>query len=352
MTDNFEVTLQWVLDQLTERKDITHSTTIGYRRNLRRLNREFGGLLGDADEMAAKITAWRTEMQRRMRLPITNNMRVSASKVGCDLAALRTFYRELVSKGKYPKNPTEKVNTVPRPKVLPRPMPYELLERLCGAMELNTPAGLRDRVMIELMYHGLRNFEIGGLNTDKVSVSHTDNTVYLVVRGKGNKERLIALNPVSASLFCRYVLAWYAPDWTTWRDDVKGIEGDDVEESRALLLAAERVMTAEWRPEEPVFRTSLGTRCTKTWTNKMFVKRREAAGLSKEWGPHSLRHSCGTELLSAGADLRMVQDWLGHEDIRTTQGYIKILPDQRLASARLLRTPGVSREFAGATNVE
>jgi integrase/recombinase XerD len=341
----FEDELNWVMQKLDE-SDYSAKTLKDYRLILTRINAEIpGGLLQPSTSARPALERWRSDLQRLLRLPESDSRRISQSKVTCDVAALRTFYRTLVSRNKYDADPTEHMAGGGRKKGLPRPMPHIEFSKLCLVMDQTTTEGLRDRTMVELAYHGLRNFEVCGLKLGQVTYLSDSKVFQLRVQGKGDKERLAWVsNDASAFLFARYILAAFASgkslsDWTQPENSEEVYESIVI---RAAGAALDYLVHAELRGEESLFKTATGLAPDNNWFCKMFRRYRKKAGLSNEWGPHSLRHSCGTDLLSACGDLRLVQQVLGHEDIRSTVIYTHVVPNSMVAVMKHLNTPAAA----------
>jgi len=338
----FEQELRWVLDRLDE-KNKSAKTLRDYRVILQRLNKEIpGGILQPPAVVRPLLEAWRSTLQHRLRLPESHPDRISQSKVTCDVSALRAFYDTLVQHRRYESNPTQHMSSGGRRRGLPRPMPHIEFNKLCLVMDQTTLEGLRDRTMVELAYHGLRNFEVCSLRLKSVEYLHDNKVFQLRIEGKGDKERLGYIsNDSSLFLFARYVLRWFAgekssSEWITPEGE------DEPNESRTIRAAAaviEYLTRAELRGDDPLFRTASGSAPNQNWFCKMFRRYRDEAGLSKQWGPHSLRHSCATDLLSAGEDLRSVQKILGHNDIRSTVIYTDVVPNMMVSAMRRLTPP-------------
>jgi len=184
-------------------------------------------------------------------------------------------------------NPTEYLESPRLPKRLPRVLTVEEVERLLAQPRLDTPAGLRDKAMLELLYAtGLRVSELVALNVDHIDLEGQ----FLRCLGKGSRERVVPVAPVA----CRHV-------------------------ERYLLQA--RVKLAKDRGEPALFLNQQGRRLSRQGCWKIIKAYARSAGLQKEITPHTLRHSFATHLLENGADLRAVQELLGHADITATQIY-------------------------------
>ncbi|MBQ4142677.1 MAG: tyrosine recombinase XerC [Thermoguttaceae bacterium] len=210
------------------------------------------------------------------------------STIARRLASLRSFYRfcqreELVkvNLAKALRNPRSGRN-------LPHFLTTDDMERLLSAPSLGEPAGIRDRAILEVTYSGgLRVSELVGLNDTDVDFSEG----VMVIRGKGRKERLALLGSYAAEAL---------KEWL-----------------RVRILARE----VEEEPEWPIFTNRYGTRLTTRSVGRMLEKYLKMTGLDRRTSPHTLRHSFATHLLDRGADIRSVQELLGHKSLETTQIY-------------------------------
>ncbi len=213
------------------------------------------------------------------------------STVARRLAAVRSFGKFLCREGVLTSNPAEALRG-PRPdKKLPHFLTIEDMQRLLNAPPDSDPIGRRDRALLETLYSaGLRVSELSGLNLDDLDLG--DGIV--VVRGKGKKERLALLGEPAKLAISRWI-----PD-------------------RAAILARRK------RESPAVFLNQTGTRLTVRSVGRMLEKYLKQAGLDPRTSPHTLRHSFATHLLDAGADIRGVQELLGHKSLATTQVYTHV----------------------------
>ncbi|CAG0945535.1 MAG: Tyrosine recombinase XerD [Rhodocyclaceae bacterium] len=207
------------------------------------------------------------------------------------IASLRRFYRHLLASGEIQTDPTLNIEPPPRPQRFPKTLSEAQVEALLAAPDIDTPLGLRDRAMLEVLYAtGLRVSELVALRLFEVGM----NEGVVRVFGKGSKERLVPLGQLALEWLERYL-----------------------KEARPQLLAG--------RACDAVF----VTRRTAGLTRQMFwtiVKRHAVrAGIDPaRLSPHTLRHAFATHLINHGADLRVVQLLLGHADISTTQVYTHV----------------------------
>ena len=205
------------------------------------------------------------------------------------------------------KNPARALPAPRLPKSLPRAMTLPDTERLLDA-EDEAPFPERDRALFELLYAtGMRVSEAAGLDLEDVDFASR----LLRVVGKGNKERIAPFGESAEE-----ALAAYLP-------------------SRAALRKGSRAAEPGERDEgDPVFVNSRGGRLTTRSMARLLKRRLRAAGLPSEISPHALRHSFATHLLEAGADLRAIQELLGHSSLSTTQRYTHVEVERLLAVYR------------------
>jgi integrase/recombinase XerC len=216
---------------------------------------------------------------------------ISKQTMARKVAAMRSFYKYQIKRGLMQANPALGVRTPKLDKKLPVFLTIEEMESLLAAPGGETFIGVRDRAIIELLYSaGLRSFELVGLDCDDLDL----NRQVLRTRGKGMKERI---NPVGN--YAIKALIEYIGLRNARRDKAKS-------DIRALFLN---------------FR---GQRLTTRSIRRMISSYALQVGLSPEVSPHTLRHSFATHLLQRGADLRVVQELLGHENISTTQIYTHV----------------------------
>jgi integrase/recombinase XerC len=208
------------------------------------------------------------------------------------LAAVRSFYGWLAQEGAVEQNPAALVSTPKLPKKLPRvPTIEEMNTVLDGQMPEAASFPERDRTIFELLYGcGIRNSELIGINLDDIRLS----SEAILIRGKGKKERYV---PFGESV--KVALAAYLP-------------------VRQQVLAERRKTTSA------LLINQRGGRLTTRSVGRIIKKIAVAKGLSPDVHPHTLRHAFGTHMLEEGADLRSIQEMLGHERLSTTQRYTQL----------------------------
>jgi len=207
-----------------------------------------------------------------------------------DLVAIRTFFRFLIQEGILESNPAEELESPKVATTLPEILTLKEIEQILEQPNLQTPLGIRDRAMLEMLYAtGMRVSELTQLPTHQVNLEGG----YVLVYGKGSKERIIPLG----SEAMKWVTAY-------------------LETSRRILSKGKE------SPFLFVNRSGKGMTRQRFWKSLKEYARR--AGLRKRITPHLLRHSFASHLLERGADLRSVQMMLGHVDISTTQIYTHV----------------------------
>jgi integrase/recombinase XerC len=218
---------------------------------------------------------------------------LKTSSVGRKLAALRSFFRFLNREGLLDGNPARPIPSPGKPKTLPAVLTVDEATRL-----LETPGGplrspLRDRALLEVLYSsGLRVSELTGLNREDLDLSERS----VRVRGKGRKERIVPVGRKAIEAVQAYLS----------RERRGGIAG-----AAALFLNVRD-----------------GGRLTSRSVHRLLEARAQRQGWRKRISPHALRHSFATHLLGSGADLRAIQEMLGHHSLSTTQRYTRLDTEQ------------------------
>ena len=206
------------------------------------------------------------------------------------VSAVRGFFRFLVGESYCVNDPSEQLETPKKWRTLPDILTAEEVDRLIGAVSLDEPLAFRDRALLEVAYGaGLRVSEWISLGVGDVFL---DDRIVRVI-GKGNKERLVPIGRKALAAVAIYT-----------------------RELRPALVRA--------APHGTLFVNARGTPLSRMGAWKILRKYVDAAGISTHVTPHTLRHSFATHLLEGGADLRAVQDMLGHADIATTQLYTHV----------------------------
>jgi integrase/recombinase XerD len=272
-------------------------TLASYRRDLAAYQAFVARAAPDAliDDATPEVVAAYMASLRRTR---------SGSTVARALSTLRGFHRFLVEEGEGRSDPTVNIPGVAVADLLPKALNEEETERLLGAVVGTGPSMLRDRALLEVLYGtGARVSEVVGLNLGDVAEAVDGGDVPLIrVLGKGDKERVVPLG-------------------------------------RMALAALQQWLSGEGRPHlepkkwqhrsdaEAVFLNVRGGRLTRVGAFGVVKKYAGRVGLADRVSPHVLRHSCATHMLARGADIRVVQELLGHASIATTQRYTKVSPE-------------------------
>jgi len=272
---------RFLLNLATRRSE---RTVDAYRRDLRELESFRRGPAGNTT--VEELERWVAEMRAGGLAPSTIARRVSAA---------RSYFRHLVLIGAREDNPAAAVVLPRRPRKLPRVLSPSETERLIDAAIGSTPRALRDRALVELLYGaGLRVSEAVGVEKGGVDLELR----IVRVLGKGGKERLVPLGRPAAEAVRRY------------------------------LALGRPHLDRRYRPE--LFLNARGGPLTRAGAFLILRRLAEKAGLEPERvHPHLLRHSFATHLLEGGADLRSVQEMLGHADLGTTERYTHVSDRRR-----------------------
>jgi integrase/recombinase XerC len=214
------------------------------------------------------------------------------------LATLRTFFKFLCREQLLEQNPARLVSSPRLEKRLPKVISIDEVVQFIETPDTDTVLGTRDRAIIELLYAtGCRVSEIAGMNIDDIDLKHAT----IRVRGKGRKERFVPFGSKAYGALTAYLHA------------------------RSALLAE---APEHKRDAKVVFLNYQGTRLTTRSIGRLIEKYVKECALAQNISPHSLRHSVATHLLSAGADLRAIQELLGHARLSTTQIYTHVSIEQ------------------------
>ncbi len=206
------------------------------------------------------------------------------------ISGIKTFFKWLKIEGYVEENPSVLLDSPRLGQYLPEVLTVDEIDSMITAVDMDAPEGQRNRAIIETLYGcGLRVSELVNLEISRLFLDDE----YLVVRGKRSKERLVPMSP-SAIREIR--------DYLPWRDTIDIKPGE----------------------EDALFISRRGRRLTRVMVFYIIKAVAERAGIMKEISPHTLRHSFATHLLEGGANLRAIQQMLGHESISTTEIYIHV----------------------------
>lgn len=206
------------------------------------------------------------------------------------LSGIKSFYRFLMAEEYIKTDPTRNIESPKTGRHLPEVLTLEEVDKLAGSFDLSLPEGRRNKAIIEVMYScGLRVSELVGL---KISDIYRDEE-FIVVRGKGDKQRIV---PISQSA-------------------LKEI---------SLYMHDRKLLPIKKGDEDTLFLNRRGGRLSRVMIFYIVKKQCEACGIEKKISPHTLRHTFATHLLEGGANLRAIQQMLGHESITTTEIYVHL----------------------------
>ncbi|MCL2679720.1 MAG: tyrosine recombinase XerC [Dehalococcoidia bacterium] len=219
---------------------------------------------------------------------------VAKASLARRMSVIRSFYRYLLREGIIQHNPIELVVSPRQERRLPNFLTPSEISRLLDMSDTSTPHGIRDRAIMELFYAGgLRISELSELDTGQLELDQRQ----LRITGKGNKERVVIIGQPAALALDAY-------------------------------LKYVRPRFASQDSKDAVFLNRRGGRLTGRWIQMQMLNYASTAGLPKKVHPHMLRHTFATHLLDGGADLRVVQDLLGHSNLATTQIYTHVTHNQ------------------------
>ncbi len=282
MGDTLDTALDQFLDYLVSEKGLLANSLAAYGRDLR-------AYLDTLEELGVASTSAITDEAAELHMVKLSRRGLSPASRSRALSAIRHFHKFLLREGAARRDVTAGLSRPKRSKRIPKVLSVEQVERLLETPEENT-LGLRDRAMFEMAYAaGLRVSELCGLTFEQV----LDKDRLLVVEGKGKKQRVIPYGRPAARALATY-LSRSRPD-----------------------LAKHRVTAF-------VFLNHRGARMSRVGFFKRLRLQARRAGIQRGISPHVLRHSFATHLLQGGADLRYVQELLGHADISTTQIYTSV----------------------------
>ncbi len=269
------------MEYLTVELGLSANTRQAYERDLRLFCKTLGFKNSDAlvNVNREQITGYMTQLKEKG---------LAAATIARKLAAIKAFYRFMTAEGYMDANPAEVVEAGTKGIKLPRVLSEDEVVRLLNQPDITTAEGFRDRTMLEVLYAtGMRVSELINLTLERVDL----NMKYIIAFGKGSKERIVPLGSVAAEFLQQYL-----------------------EKVRPKLTHAGRNTNI-------VFLAFGGHELTRQRFWQIIRTYGRKANINKALTPHILRHSFATHLLDNGADLRSVQELLGHSDISTTQIY-------------------------------
>lgn len=285
------------LDHLAVERGLADNTLKSYRRDLRRYL-SFLQAQG-IDELGAVTEQTVAGFLMALREGDAEHPPLGAASAGRTLVAVRGFHRFCVRDGLLPADPSAGVSP-PRPaRRLPKALSIGDVEAILDAAGApGTTLALRDRALLEVLYGtGARISEAVGLDVDDLSVSEEGDEGTVLLRGKGSKERLVPVGRLACEAVGAYLVR-----------------------ARPQLVAAGKGTPA-------LFLNARGGRLSRQSAWTVIVRAADRAGVTAEVSPHTLRHSYATHLLEGGANVRTVQELLGHASVTTTQVYTMVTVD-------------------------
>jgi integrase/recombinase XerD len=281
------------LDHLSVERGLAANTLTSYRRDLRRYQAYLDELGIESLDDVTEATV--TSFLVRLREGDAEHPALSSTSAARTVVAVRGFHKFAVSDGLATSDPAAAVKPPAPAKRLPKALPLSDVEAILDAAgSAGTTLALRDRALLEVLYGtGARISEAVGLDVDDLDT--VDGTVLL--RGKGSKERLV---PVGS----------YA------------LEAVD-----AYLVRGRPELAVAGSGTPALFLNARGGRLSRQSAWAVLVRAAERAGVTRDVSPHTLRHSFATHLLDGGADVRVVQELLGHASVTTTQVYTLVTVD-------------------------
>jgi integrase/recombinase XerD len=276
--------LKEYLTILRYEKNLSENTTNSYKSDLQKFLIFLSeSKVKDFSDVTSTLIATFFERQRKSGVDSATSARYMSS--------IKGFFRFLGNNNYIGKNPTEKLSRAKKARKLPAVLTLPEIEMILNAPQTSETTGLRDKAILETFYSsGLRVSELINL---KINDLFFDDEVIRVL-GKGSKERIV---PIGSS-----AIKWI----------------------KEYLTRSRPYLEKKTKSQNFVFLNKRGTKLSRMWIWKIFGNYAKEAGISKNIHPHIFRHSFATHLLEGGADLRAVQEMLGHADISTTQIYTHV----------------------------
>lgn len=289
---------------LASEKGYSAHTCRAYRNNLEEFRTYIQGTVGGGKPVGKRAETDPVSLDQVDALTIRGYLgylhkRNKKSTIARKLSALRSFFTYLIKRGRLEESPAALILTPKQDQSIPVYLPVDDMFRLLDAIDTGTLPGLRNRALFETLYSaGIRVSELTGLDTEDVDLA--GRTVR--VTGKGSRERMVPIGKKAAEAVRSY------------RERLEKDKGIGVEENGAL------------------FRNHRGGRLTSRSVARILEKIARQIGIVIPVSPHALRHSFATHMLDSGADLRVVQELLGHKSLSTTQKYTHVSIDRLMES--------------------
>ena len=279
---NWQIYIKGFVAYLKLERSLSANSIEAYKRDVEKLATFFAEQ--NSDVHPAKVSA----EQLKEFIKQVNEQHMEATSQARTLSGIRAFYKYLLLENIIVDDPTQLIETPRTTRKLPDTLSIEDIDALINAIDLSKPEGERNRAMLETLYScGLRVSELVGL---KISQLFFD-TGFVRIVGKGNKERLVPIGETA----------------------IKRING---------YLEFDRIHTPiKKEAEDIVFLNNRGAGLSRVMVFTIIKNLAQKIGLKKSISPHTFRHSFATHLIEGGADLRAVQEMLGHESINTTEIY-------------------------------
>ena len=281
------------LDHITIERGLSANTVAAYRRDLERYVQWCSGRsIVEIGEVGENDVA---DFAASLRQPAGDHPALSASSAARVVVSVRTFHRFAAREGLTATDPARDVRPSAIPRRLPKALPYEQVQALIdNAGDVDTPEGLRDRALVEFLYGtGTRISEAVGLDVDDVDLE----SLTVVVTGKGDKQRMLPIGEFAADALSAY------------------------------LVRGRPALAPRGKGGPRLFLNSLGRPLSRQSAYAVLQAAGHRAQLTSAVSPHTLRHSFATHLLERGADVRVVQELLGHASVTTTQIYTMVTVD-------------------------
>ena len=283
---------------LTVERGLATNSLAAYRRDLRRYE-QFLRARGIDDPRSVGEGTVSEYVEYLGSLPVADgDARLAPASIARGLVAVRSFHRFCASEGLLDSDPSEQVGAPRVPQGIPKALDEPEIDAILHSVVGDDPRAQRDRAILEVLYAtGVRISELVGLDLADVDL---DDGIARVI-GKGDKERVVPMGRAA-------------------RTELRTYCGDG-----RLALRSSRVAR---RDADAVFLNARGGRLTRQGCWQLVRRAGERAGLGERLSPHVLRHSCATHMLDHGADIRVVQELLGHASVSTTQVYTKVSPER------------------------
>ena len=289
---NFDSTVSSFLNHLTIERGLSSNTLAAYKRDLRKFGEFLDG--ADLEKVTPEAIVKFQSALKESGLSVTSINRIDST--------IRSFFKHALSEYGLP-NPTLEMLPSSAKRRLPKALSYEsIISMINAAYREGEPVTLRDQTMMELLYSsGARVSELIGINLGDLNIVESDEgpITTLKLRGKGSKERIVPLGSFATKAIDDYVVR-VRP----------GLAAKTSKTNAALFL------------------NSRGGRITRQSAWNMVLRAAQDAGITEHVSPHVFRHSYATHLLDGGADIRVVQELLGHASVTTTQIYTLITIDK------------------------